>query len=145
MKMPLSWNHNTTMQRFDPNAIVRPTPEAKGYLEVLKNNGAFSRMIDAFVFAASYAMKHNLEILPLPSGRSELVSLSLIDEDIRLALEASIHIIRQRRGESSPSDSRELLDILTQYAEAGLKTLKQRWDGKVGIQIQDDIRRLVQT
>jgi hypothetical protein len=131
------------MQRFDPNAIVRPTPEAKGYLELLKNNGAFSRMIDAYVFAASYAMKHHLEILPLPPGRQELVSLSLIDEDIRLALEASIHIICQHCGESPPADGREILDILTQYAEAGIKVLKQRWKGKVGIQIQDDIRRIV--
>lgn len=131
------------MQRFDINAIVRPTPEAKGYLEVLKNNGSFNRMIDAYIFAASYAMKKDIELLPLPTGRSDLVSLSLIDEDIRLALEASIHILCQRKGENKPSDSKEILDILTQYAEAGIKVLKHRWKGKVGIQIQDDIRRIV--
>lgn len=131
------------MQRLDTSAIVRPTPEAKGYLEVLKNNGAFVRMIDAYIFAASYAMKYNLEILPLPTGRSDLVQLNLLDEDILLALAASIHIVRQRRGESPLTESREVLDILTQYAEAGIKVLKQRWEGKVGIQIQDDIRRII--
>lgn len=100
-------------------------------------------MIDAYIFAASYAMKYNLDILPLPTGRSDLVQLSLLDDEILLALAASIHIIHQRQGESPPTDSREVLDILTQYAEAGIKVLKQRWTGKVGIQIQDDIRRII--
>lgn len=131
------------MQRLDSSAIVRPTPEAKGYLEVLKNNGSFVRMIDAYIFAASFAMKQNLEILPLPTGRSDLVQLNLLDDDILLALAASICIIRQRRGESAPTESREILDVLTQYAEAGIKVLRQRWEGKVGIQIQNDIRRMI--
>lgn len=34
------------MKHIDPKATVRPTPEAKGYLDVLKKNGAFGRAIE---------------------------------------------------------------------------------------------------
>jgi len=36
-----------------------------------------------------------------------------------------------------------VLEIVVQYAEAGLLVLKQRWEGKICIQIQDDIRKLI--
>jgi hypothetical protein len=60
-----------------------------------------------------------------------------------LALEAGVHAICKRNGLPEPTDSREVLEILSQYAEAGLKILKQRWDGKVGIQIQNDVRKII--
>jgi hypothetical protein len=30
-----------------------------------------------------------------------------------------------------------------QYAESGVKLLKERWQGKTGVQIQDDIRKII--
>jgi hypothetical protein len=36
-----------------------------------------------------------------------------------------------------------VLDLVTRYAEAGLELLKERWDGKTGVQIQDDIRKMI--
>jgi len=131
------------MKRIDPTATIRPTPEANGYLKVLKNNGAFSRMIDAYLFAAAYAIKNNIDVVSLSSqGRQELINIGIVEDDVRLALEAGIYAICKRNNQSEPADSREVLEILTQYAEAGLKILKQRWEGKVGIQIQDDVRKM---
>lgn len=133
------------MKHIDTKATIRPTPKAKGYLDVLKNNGAFSRAIDAYLFAAAYAIKTDADVTPVPSrGRQDLVYLGIVDDDVRLALEAGIHAVRERNGEPEPADSRELLEILTQYAEAGLKLLQERWDGKTGIQIQNDIRRIIE-
>jgi hypothetical protein len=132
------------MKRIDPTAIIRPTPEANGYLKVLKNNGAFSRMVDAYLFAAAYAMKNNIDIFPIPpAGRQDLINIGIVEDDVRLGLEAGIQAICKRNGLSEPADSREVLEILSQYAEAGLKILKQRWEGKIGIQIQDDVRRII--
>ncbi|NJK50579.1 hypothetical protein HC931_22870 [Candidatus Gracilibacteria bacterium] len=132
------------MKRIDPTATIRPTPEANGYLKVLKNNGAFSRMVDAYIFAAAYAIKNNLDIFPIPSaGRQDLINIGIVEDDVRLGLEAGVHAICKRNNRPEPTDSREVLEILSQYAEAGLKILKQRWDGKVGIQIQDDVRKII--
>ncbi|NJM62611.1 MAG: hypothetical protein HC849_24290 [Oscillatoriales cyanobacterium RU_3_3] len=132
------------MKHLDPQATIRPTPEAKGYLDTLKNNGAFGRMVDAYVFAAAYALKNNVEISPvLPRGRQDLVYMGIVDEDVRLALEAGVHTVQKRNGKPEPKDSREVLEIVMQYAEAGLKLLKERWQGKTGVQIQDDIRKII--
>lgn len=132
------------MKHIDPQATIRPTPEAKGYLDALKNNGAFGRMVDAYVFAAAYALKNNVEISSvLPRGRQDLARMGIVDEDVRLALEAAVHTVQKRNGKPEAKDSGEVLDILTQYAEAGLKLLKERWQGKTGVQIQDDIRKII--
>lgn len=132
------------MKRLDPKATFRPTPEAKGYLDVLKKNGAFGRAVDAYVFAAAYAVKNNTEISPVLSrGRQDLVYVGIVDEEVRLALEAGVYAILKRNGKPEPKDSREVLEILTQYAEAGLKLLKARWEGKTGLQIQDDIQKII--
>jgi len=132
------------MKHIDPQATIRPTPQAKGYLDALKKNSAFGRMVDAYVFAAAYALKNNVEISPVPArGREDLVYMGIVDEDVRLALEAGVHTVLKRNGKPEPKDSREVLDIVTQYAEAGLKLLKERWQGKTGVQIQDDIRKII--
>jgi hypothetical protein len=101
-------------------------------------------MVDAYIFAAAYAMKNNIDVSPIPSaGRQDLINIGIVEDDVRLALEAGVHAICKRNNQPEPTDSREVLEILSQYAEAGLKILKQRWDGKVGIQIQDDVRKII--
>lgn len=71
------------------------------------------------------------------------VNIWIVKDDVRLGLEAGVHAICKRNDRSESVDSREVMEILSQYAEAGLKILKQRWEGKVGIQIQDDVRRII--
>lgn len=132
------------MKHIDPKATIRPTPEANGYLQTLKDNRAFGRKVDAYVFAAAYALKNKLEVSPIKSrGRQDLVYIGIVDDDVRLALEAAVHAILKRDGKPEPADSREVLEIVTQYAEVGLKLLKERWQGKTGTQIQDDIQRII--
>ena len=134
------------MKHIDPKATIRPTPEAKGYLNVLKENGVFSRAIDAYVFAAAYALKKHAKISPVSSrGRQDLVYIGIVDDDVRLALEAGVHAVLKHNRQPEPKDSREVLEILTQYAEAGFQLLKERWKGKTCLQIQDDIRKIINT
>ena len=133
------------MKQIDSAATIRPTPEARGYLDRLKEKDIFDRMIDAYLFAAAYAIKNNLQLSKITSrGRQPLFKdLTLVDEEVLLALAAGIHVIRKRNGQDEPRNTEELLEILTQYAEVGLEELKQKWEGKVGIQIQSDISNII--
>jgi len=132
------------MKAMDPNATVRPTPEAKGYLDLLKEQGVFDRMIDPYMFAAAYAIKQNADISEVSLKRQQdLINIGIVDDEVRLALEAAVHAISKRNGQPEPKDDREVLEILTKYAEVGSQLLKQRWEGKVSNQIQDDIWRII--
>ena len=132
------------MKRVDPKATIRPTPEAKGYLDTLKSQAVFGRMIDAYVFAAAYGIKQNADISQVSlTGRQDMVIISIVDDEVRLALEAGVHAMTKRNSQPEPADSREVLEIITKYAEVGLNLLKVRWEGKTGTQIQDDIRRII--
>ena len=133
------------MIRIDnQKAVIRASTEAHSYLKLLQNIGVFKQMIDGYLFAAAYSIKNNLLIdLSAIEKPHEVARINVIDDNVCLALEAGIYAIRKRNNQPQPSNSKELLDILTQYAEVGLKALKQRWEGKVNIQIQDDIRKII--
>ena len=132
------------MKHINPKAVISSSAEANGYLKLLKNIGAFKYMVDAYLFAAAYAMKNNLEISSIPpSQRQDVARIDVIDKRVLLAIEAGVYAVRKRNGQPQPSDSREVLEIVTQYGEAGLDVLKQRWEGKISLQIQDDIRKLI--
>jgi hypothetical protein len=132
------------MKRMDPNATVRPTREAKGYLDLLKEQGAFDRMIDPYIFAAACAIKQNVDISEVSlKGQQDMINIGIVDDEVRLALEAGVHASCKRNEQPEPADSREVLEILTKYAEVGLQMLKQRWEGKVPSQIQDDVWRII--
>lgn len=134
------------LQRIDITKTFRPTPEAREYAKWLKDKKVFERVIDGYLFAAAFAIKSDLDIFTIPSkDRQHIVVnlLGLIDDDVRLALEAGVYAIRQRSKQPQPTNSDELIEIISQYAEAGLIHLKQKWQGKVVNQIQDDIRKIV--
>ncbi len=103
-------------------------------------------MIDAYLFAAAYALKEELEIEPLWGGhRQDLTELNIVDSEVLTALAAGIYVVSQHKHKSEPTDAKETVEILTQYAEVGLKTLQQRWKGKIREQIQNDISKLMQS
>jgi hypothetical protein len=132
------------MKQINPKAVISSSLEANGYLKLLKNIGAFKYMVDAYLFAAAYAIKNNLEISSTPlSQHQDVARIDVVDKRVLLAIEAGVYAVRKRNGQPQPSDSREVLEIVIQYGEAGLNVLKQRWEGKISIQIQDDIRKLI--
>ncbi|BAZ44559.1 hypothetical protein NIES4102_15710 [Chondrocystis sp. NIES-4102] len=134
------------LKRIDITKTFRPTPEAREYAKWLKNKKVFERVIDAYLFAAAFALKNDLEIFPIPSkDRQHIVVnlLDLIDDDVCLALEAAVYAIRKRNKLPQPNDSDELIEIISQYAEAGIIHLKQKWQGKIVNQIQDDICKIL--
>lgn len=132
------------MKHINLKAVISSSAEANGYLKLLKNIGAFKYMVDAYLFAAAYAMKNNLEIGSIPPNqRQDVARIDVVDKRVLLAIEAGVYAVRKRNGQPQPSDSKEVLETVVQYGEAGLNVLKQRWEGKINIQIQDDIRKLI--
>jgi hypothetical protein len=132
------------MKHLDITQKFSATPEAKGYLDYLINNQVFKRAIDAYAFAAAYAIKQNAEIPQTLAGRSNsLAEVFRLEEDVRLALEAGVYVTRKRNNQPEPQSSAEVFELVTKYAEIGLKILKQKWDGKTRAQIQNDIRKII--
>lgn len=133
------------MKRIEITQKFIATAEAKGYLDYLKQKQVFKRAIDAYAFAAAYAIKQNADISQsLPSRSNSLAEVFRLDDDVRLALEAGVYIIRKRNNQPEPKDSAEVLELVTKYAEAGIQLLQQKWNNKTSVsQIQTDIWRII--
>ena len=134
------------MKRLDITKKFAATSEAKGYLDYLVDKKqVFRRAIDAYVFAASYAIKQNANISQALSSRTNsLVEVYRLDEDVRLALEAGVHNICKRNDRPEPQNSSEVMKLLTKYAEVGIQLLQQKWKDKTSAsQIQKDIWQMI--
>jgi len=55
------------------------------------------------------------------SNRQDLINISQIDQEVILALTAGIYIICKKNSYPQPSDGKEVLDKICQYAEVGLR------------------------
>lgn len=136
------------MKRIDITKTFRPTPETREFIRWLtETKKIFPRMIDAYLFAAALGIKKDFDIVPIVSKERQHIVVNLvglIDDDVRLALEAGIYAIRKRKGQPQLSDSEELMEIISQYAEVGIIHLKEKWKDKATIsQIQDDIAKII--
>jgi hypothetical protein len=132
------------MKRMNQQSTIRATFEANIYLKFLKNSRIFDRLVDGYLFAAAYAIKNNLEISTIISrDRQDLILINQIGDDIVLALEAGVHSVRKRNNQAEPTDEKEVLEFVTQYAEAGLTILRQRWNDKTEGLILEDIQNII--
>lgn len=133
------------MKRIEISQKFAATSEAKGYLDYLKKKQVFKRAIDAYAFAATYAMKQNADISQPISGRSNsLAEVFRLDKDVLLTLEAGIHVMCKRNNRPEPKDSAEVLEIVTKYAEVGIQLLQDKWKDKTSAsQIQQDVWQMI--
>ena len=134
------------MKRLDITKKFAATPHAKGYLDYLVDKKqVFNRAIDAYIFAATYAIKQNANISQALSSRPHsLVEVYRLDDDVRLALEAGIHAICRRNHQLEPQNSAEVMKLLTIYAETGIRLLQDKWKDKTSAsQIQRDIWQII--
>lgn len=132
------------MKRMNTDGKFRVTSKAKGYLDYLKQNRVFPRAVDAYAFAAAYALKNCTEISPATHDkRHDMVEVFRLDDNVRLALEAGVYAVLKRNGQPEPTNSKEVFNLVSKYAEAGLDILKERWAEKTRSQIQDDIQKII--
>ncbi|PSP25415.1 MAG: hypothetical protein BRC52_00435, partial [Cyanobacteria bacterium SW_5_48_44] len=98
------------MKHMNKEMKFRPTATANSYLKRLKKKEVFDRAVDAYVFAAAYALKRDVNPSQVSlNHRSELVEVGILDEDVRLALEAGVHAIVKRHGKPEPKDKGAVL------------------------------------
>jgi len=99
------------MQRIDPSLKIYASETSRNYLQVLKDNKTFERMVDAYLFAAAFAIKQDFSIYGTTlSNRQDLITISQIDPEVILALTAGIYIICKKNSYPQPSDGKEVLD-----------------------------------
>jgi hypothetical protein len=133
------------MKRIEITQKFIATSEAKGYIDYLKKKQVFKRAIDAYAFAAAYAIKQNADIsLPLSQRSNSLAEVFRLEDEVRLSLEAGVYAIRKKNNKLEPQDSAEVLELVTKYAEAGIRLLQQKWHDKTSTsQIQKDIWQII--
>ena len=133
------------MKRIEISQKFVATSEAKGYIDYLKKKQVFKRAIDAYAFAATYAMKQNADISnPITNRSNSLAEVFRLDKDVLLSLEAGVHVMCKRNNRPEPENSTEVLELVTKYAEAGIQLLKLKWKDKTSTsQIQQDIWQMV--
>lgn len=132
------------MQTIDLSFKIYASETSRNYLQVLKDNQVFDRMVDAYLFAAAFAIKQDLSIYETTlNNRQDLIAVSQIDSQVILALTAGIYIICKKNSYPEPKDGKEVLELICKYGEVGLRELKERWQGKVSNQIQADIQKII--
>lgn len=130
------------MLHLNPSHKIFISEDLIGYADRLVEERVFPRRIDLLLLGFSYAVNNNIE--PATDfKRHELHYTSGIDPDTRLAAEAVAQWYARELGRADEIDSdRKLLDFICAMGIAGVRALRERWEGKRRSQIQWDILEL---
>lgn len=115
-----------------------------GYSDKLREEGTFSRRVDLLTLGFAYAIRNNLEPAKDAKKREELIAAGAVDEEIRLAMEASAVWYARQRGWEIPDSERKLLDFICRLGISGVTALRHRWEGRTKSQIHLDIMRIAE-
>jgi len=114
-----------------------------GFADKLTEDGVVPRRIDLLLLAFSYAVAEKLP----PSQdvkRHEFVRAQILTDDQVLAVSAAAQWYARSSGLDLPEDERHLMNFVCSAADAGLRVLKERWEGRTKSQLQLDIFRTVE-
>ena len=113
-----------------------------GFADHLSNEGTMPRRVDLLRLGFSYTVNNRLLPSEEAKGR-ELTRVASLGE-AQLAVEAVAQWYARALDSSEFADESELLDFVIRVGVAGVRALKERWEGKSKSQIQWDVMRLVQ-
>lgn len=111
-----------------------------GFADHLSNEGTMPRRVDLLLLGFSYAVNNRLSPTEEAKGR-ELTRVASLGE-AQLAVEAVAQWYARALDSSEFTDEGELLDFINGVGVAGVRALKERWEGKSKSQIQWDVMRL---
>lgn len=111
-----------------------------GFADHLSNEGTMPRRVDLLLLGFSYAVNNRLSPTEEAKGR-ELTRVASLGE-AQLAVEAVAQWYARALDLSELTDASELLDFIIRVGVAGVRALKERWEGKSKSQIQWDVMRL---
>ncbi len=111
-----------------------------GYADKLSKDGVFPRRLDLLLLGFSYAVTNGL--LPAEGARRHELTRAESLGDQKLPIEAVAHWYARKLGQDEPETEHELLDFIFRTGVAGVRALRERWEGRGKSQIQWDIMRL---
>ena len=111
-----------------------------GFSDRLSNEGTVPRRLDLLLLGFSYAVNNQLPPAE-DAKRHELIRASSLG-DAQLAFEAVAQWYARALDSPELVDESELLDFIIRVGVAGVRALKERWEGKSKSQIQWDVMRL---
>jgi len=108
-----------------------------GYADKLDEDGVFPRRLDLLLYGFSYAVTN--ELLPdEDASRQELTRVTSL-HDAELPISATAQWYNRKLGREPIEDEQELLDFVCRVGVAGVRKLRERWEGRSKSQIQWDI------
>lgn len=110
-----------------------------GFADRLTTEGTVPRRVDLLLLGFSYAVNNQLRPAE-DTKRHELIRVSGLG-DAQLVVEAVAQWHARALDLSELADASELLDFIIRVGVAGVRALKERWEGKSKSQIQWDIMR----
>ena len=112
-----------------------------GFSDRLSKEGTVPRRVDLLLLGFGYAVKN--QFLPAEEvERHELIRVSGLGDEAQLAIEAVASWHARALNLPELADESELLDFIIRVGVAGVRALKERWEGKSKSQIQWDVMRL---
>lgn len=110
-----------------------------GLASQLSKDGTIPRMVDLLFLGFGYAVQN--ELLPVEvKKKHELVAVSNFQgDDMLLALEATAQWYAEKIGDTLPTESSELLNLICEIGVIGARELGKRWVSRRKSQIQIDI------
>lgn len=99
----------------------------KAWLRVMADDRSiFDKQLDAWAFSAAYAMKNDLSTIE-GEKRAEMPQIMYLDDSLT---EVLLFSLQRKLPESTTWESKEVLNALSMYANAGLDKIRPLLEGK---------------
>jgi hypothetical protein len=125
------------MLHLQPGQRLFISEDLIGYADKLDADGVFPRRLDLLLYGFAYAVANELE--PAEDvQRHELIRAMYLDDE-ELPVSAVAQWYNRKLGHDPLDDEQDLLDFTCRVGIAGVRKLRERWEGRSKSQIQWDI------
>jgi hypothetical protein len=122
------------MLHLQPGQRLFISEDLIGYADKLDDDGVFPRRLDLLLYGFAYAVTNELE--PAEDvQRHELIRAMYLDDD-ELPVSAVAQWYNRKLGRDPMDDEQELLDFTCRVGIAGVRELKEKWEGRSKSQVQ---------
>jgi hypothetical protein len=122
------------MLHLQPGQRLFISEDLIGYADKLDDDGVFPRRLDLLLYGFAYAVTNEFE--PAEDvQRHELIRAMYLDDD-ELPVSAVAQWYNRKLGRDPMDDEQELLDFTCRVGIAGVRELKEKWEGRSKSQIQ---------
>lgn len=122
------------MLHLQPGQRLFISEDLIGYADKLDADGVFPRRLDLLLYGFAYAVANELK--PAENvQRHELIRAMYLDDE-ELPVSAVAQWYNRKLGYDPLDDEQDLLDFVCRVGIAGVRALRERWEGRSKSQIQ---------